>query len=226
MATMTLEAVPAIDLVTERVRTGPIEVPMLRAISIPRRATEKPIIPEEPCCASVCKTLNNIIENRERLLERAVETGAHTRRTFRGEIYEMEALKQHRYILKLDNICKCAEESKKIDIGKIPLKPDVPIIREKEGIEIRIPSPRTIRRRHLTEKSIVPTHNACCPKVCEILNNEIDKTDKILDTIELRGGLMATHKNARYEAYAHKANALKDYRKNLDIKTGCKCVKT
>lgn len=223
---MTLETVPAIDLVTERVRTGPIEVPMLRAISIPRRATEKPIIPEEPCCADVCKTLNNIIENRERLLERAVETGAHTHRTFRAEIYEMEALKQHRYTLKLNKVCECTKMVEKVDISKIPLKPEVPIIRRKEGLEIRLPSPRTIRRRHLAEKSIPATQDACCPKACEILNNDIDKTDKILDTIELRGGLMATHKNARYEAYTHKANALKDYRRNLNIRTGCKCVKT
>ncbi len=130
----------------------------------------------------------------------------------------MEALKQHRYTLKLNNICKCAEESKKIDISKIPLKPEVPIARDKEGIEIRLPSPRTIRRRHLTERSIPATQDACCPKACEILNNDIDKTDKILDTIELRGGLMATHKNARYEAYTHKANALKDYRRDLNTK--------
>lgn len=223
---MVLEEVSAIDLVTERVRTGPIEVPMLRAISIPRRAAEKPVIPEEPCCADVCKILNQIIENREKLLERAVETGAHTHRTFRAEIYEMEALKQHRYTLKLNNICECAKTAEKVDISKLPLKPEVPIIREKEGLEIRVPSPRTIRKRHITEKSIPTTHNACCPKACEILNNDIDNTDKMLDTIELRGGLMATHKNARYEAYAHKANALKDYRRNLTIRTNCKCVKS
>lgn len=222
---MTVEVVPAVDIVTEKVRTGPIELPMLSVITIPRRSAEKPFIPEEPCCADVCKALNDIIGNREKLLERSVETGAHTHRTFRGEVYELEALKQHRYTLKLNNICECAKTAEKVDISKIPLKPEVPIIRGKEGLEVRLPSPRTMRRRHLAEKSIPATHNACCPKACEMVNNDIGKTDKILDTIELRGGLMATHKNARYEAYAHKANALKDYRRNLGIRTNCKCMK-
>lgn len=203
----------------------------------------RPVIPtEDPCCTNICTTLNNFVENRERTLQKIIKMGGYVEhQRYRQLVYEVEALKNHRATLKITNTCNCVEPVIR-PVSIIPIINErpigaTPIITEKPRVERKktpkehimemalhkAPVPKKIRTRHETEISIPATQNACCLNVCDILNKEIDKTDLILNTMELRGAFQTgLYKTQRYEALAYKANALKDYRDEL--KSKCRCV--
>lgn len=193
----------------------------------------KPVIPtDDPCCANVCRILNNTIDTRERYLDKIVKMGGYVEhQKYRQLVYETEALKNHRALLKVSNSCGCVEETKE-PIGITPIIADKPPRDKKKRTPKeefmykmlhRAPVPKKIRERHGTEVSVPATHDGCCTITCDILNKEIDNTDLILGTMELRGafqkGLYATQ---RYEALAYKANVLKDYR--AELRSACECV--
>lgn len=193
----------------------------------------KPVIPtDDPCCANVCRIINNTIDTKERTLGKVIKMGGYVEyQRYRQLVYETEALKEHRALLKTSNACNCVEEAIK-PIGETPIITEKPIGEKRKKtykehlMEIVLHGaivPKKVRKRHTTEISIPATQNACCPITCDVLNKEIDKTDLILDTIELRGAFeMGLYKTQRYEALAYKANALKDYR--AELRFGCKCV--
>lgn len=193
----------------------------------------RPVIPiDDPCCTNVCKTLNNTIDGREKTLEKIIKMGGYVEyQRYRQLVYETEALKQHRALLKTSNTCNCVEEAIK-PVGVTPIITEKPVGEKRKKtpkehfMEMALhkaPVPKKMRERHETEISIPATQDACCPTTCDILNKEIDKTDLILDTIELRGAFdRGLYKTQRYEALAYKANALKDFR--AELRFGCKCV--
>ena len=205
-----------------------IHVPIPKLIVSEReRRAGVPIIPGDPCCANICETLNEKIDRNRHILDTTVAIGGEKslyKSPYRSLMYQIETLEDHRQDLKDKGSCRCIEETGAVSII-IPLiqaqkaKKVIPIA----GIKLITPSPKKLREPHLREKSIIPSTNACCPESCKILNNEIDITTKILDNMELRGGLEAT-KNLRYEALSAKAFALQDYRVELKNKGSCKCV--
>lgn len=193
----------------------------------------RPVIPtDDHCCANVCRIINNTIDTKERSLDKIIKMGGYVEyQRYRQLVYETEALKQHRALLKTSNTCNCVEEAIK-PIGITPIITEKPVGEKRKktpkeqlmemGLH-RAPVPKKLRERHATERSIPTTHNACCPITCDVLNKEIDNTDLILDTIELRGAYQRDlYKTQRYEALAYKANALKDYRS--DLRSACECV--
>lgn len=204
----------------------------------------RPVIPtDNPCCANVCRIINNTIDTKDRTLGKIIKMGGYVEyQKYRQLVYETEALKEHRALLKTSNACNCVEPVIQ-PVSIIPIingRPigATPIITEKPTGEKRkktpkehlmemalhrAPVPKKVRERHATEISIPATQDSCCPITCDIINKEIDKTDLILDTIELRGAFQRDlYKTQRYEALAYKANALKDYRS--DLRSACKCV--
>ena len=209
-----------------RVHKEPVRIPKM-IVSEKERRAGVPIIPGDPCCAKICKTLNDDIERNRDTLQTIVSLGGE--RIYRSAIYrsleyQIEALEEHRHDLKAKNGCGCIAETGAVSI----IVPLMQVSKVKEGIPIRgikfiTPSVKRLKRTHLGEKSIIPPTNSCCPESCKILNKEIDSAVKILDNMELRGGPEAT-KNPRYEALSSKATVLQDYRSELKNKGSCNCV--
>lgn len=202
---------------------------------------EKSIIPiEDVCCNKLCKDLNNEIFDKEESLGATAQIfiKGETRpfhRSFPSIPYTIEALKDYRYLLHKDNVCKCYEETKEIEaplpvIGGEPQKlissrtgkPVTP-----GGLRYELPV-STIHISHRKDRPIVPTHNGCCTKACDILTREINKMENRLDKMELRGGKffrLRSALNPRYEALAFKTSALQEYRARLTKRGTCECIK-
>jgi len=193
----------------------------------------KSVIPtDDPCCTNVCRILNNTIDYHESNLNKIIKIGGYVEHEkYRQLVYETEALKNHRALLKVSNGCICVEETKE-PIGITPIITERPLgeikkrTRKEEFMYAmlhRAIVPKKIRKRHGTEVSIPATHDGCCTTACDILNKDIDKTDLILGTMELKGAFQSgLYKTKRYEALAYKANVLKDYR--VGLRSACECV--
>lgn len=218
-------SVPNIRKEQLKPRKEPVRISKL-IVSEKERRAGVPIIPGDPCCASICETLNDNIEKSRDVLQTIVSLGGE--RSYRSSIYrsltyQIEALEEHRQDLKDQNSCGCIAETGAVSI----IVPLIQARRAREGgltrgIKFIMPT-KKLKRTHLGEKSIIPPTNSCCPESCKILNKDIDLSTKILDNMELRGGYEAT-KNPRYEALISKAHALQDYRAELKSKGSCKCV--
>lgn len=187
-----------------------------------------PIVPGDPCCANLCEILNNKIERKRDLLNATIiyggGRGLQKSATYRSMMYQIESLENHRQDLKEKGSCGCIAETGAVSII-VPLvqaatKEEIPPV---IGLRLIAPPPKKFRERYLTEKSIIPPTNSCCPTSCNILNKEIDTTSKILDNMELRGGYEAL-KNPRFEALSAKVFSLQDYRTELKNRLSCKCV--
>lgn len=210
----------------EKIISVPKRVPK---IIIPERERKAgiPVIPIDPCCSKVCKTLNDKIEEKRKLLDTSVSVLGGRRlyesRTYRSLMYGIESLEDQRQTLKENNICRCTEDTGAVSII-LPLiqarieKEELPHI----GLRLQVQPPERIREIHREEKSAIPKTNSCCPEACKTLNSEIDDANKTLDDLELRGG-PAIYKNPRYEALTYRSSALQEYRSELK-KDGCKCV--
>lgn len=77
-----------------------------------------------------------------------------------------------------------------------------------------------IRKKPIPVKTIIP-EDVSCIKVCETLNNEIDRMSKVVKKIDNQN-IYGAKRSARVEA--HKMNALEDIRLKLKEKTTCKCI--
>jgi hypothetical protein len=193
-----------------------------------------PIIPPDPCCAKLCKILNDKIDIERKSLNISVSVGGGKgllkSRTYRTLKSMIEALEDHRFNLKDTGTCKCVEEQ--IDSVGVIL-PFIEISKEEESKKIKehIPfsgpklqgrPPEKIREIYRGTKSILPETNSCCPASCKILNKDIDESNKILDNMELRGGPYV-YDNRRYENLSYRTFALQRYRANLKEGNSCKC---
>ncbi len=185
-----------------------------------------PIIPGDSCCAKLCEILNNKIERKRDLLNATITYGGgrglQKSATYRSMMYQIESLENHRQDLKEKGSCGCIAETGAVSII-VPLiqaqtKEEIPPV---IGLRLVAPPPKKLRETYLTEKSIVPPTNSCCPISCNILNNEIDNTKKDLDAILKEG---PEEKNPRFEALSAKAFSLHDYRTELKNRLSCKCV--
>jgi hypothetical protein len=209
-----------------KVRKEPVRIPKI-IVSEKERRAGVPIIPGDPCCASICETLNDNIDKNRDVLQTIVSLGGervYKSAIYRSLTYQIETLEEHRQDLRDQNSCGCIAETGAVSI----IVPLIQAHKAKEGtltrgIKFVTPSVRKLKRTHLGEKSIIPPTNSCCPESCKILNKEIDISTKILDNMELRGGYEAT-KNPRYEALLNKTSALQGYRAELKNKGSCKCV--
>lgn len=190
-----------------------------------------PVIPTDPCCAKICKTLNDTIENKRKLLGDVVTLGGgrglYKSRTYRSLIYGIESLEDHRQKLKDEENCRCTEETGAVSII-LPLinelsKPEEKLPSAIVGPRLVSPPPERVRRIHIGEKHTIPKTNSCCPTSCNILNDDINRMGKILDNMELRGG-PKVYKNPRYEALSFKEFYLQEYRSALKKKESCKCI--
>ena len=224
----------------EAVRIGPL-VP--RFVTAEREHIhEKPVVPtEDGCCNKLCKNLNDEIFAREESLGAVIPVFT------KGELpiykgffsipYAIEALKDYRYLLNDKDICKCYEETKKIE-APLPViggKPETLIsvttgkpIKLAPGVP-RFELPKTLMHLiHRKDKPTIPTHDGCCTKACEILTRQISSMENRIDKIELRGGKAfrpMIGRDPRYEALAFKTYALQEYRSKLTKKGICECLK-
>lgn len=195
-----------------------------------------PVIPEDPCCAKVCRVLNDKIDFEREALNLIVSLeGGRTlyeSRTYRSTVYGIEALEDHRHKLKEKESCRCVEETGAVSIILPLVQATERLEKEKflmknrlpfKGPMFRVPSPERARKIHIKEKPITPPSNNCCTNACKILNDDIDENNKILDNMELTGG-SEVYKNPRYEALSYKNFALQKYRADLKARDSCKCI--
>lgn len=235
--------------VEERKREKEEEEPVFIGPLAPRLVTakkehihEKPITPtENACCNKLCKDLNDEIFNKEGSLGATITTfikGAGvSHRGFPSIPYIIEALKDYRYLLNNNDVCKCYEETKEIEAplpvigGKpsrlISAKTGKPIVLSPDIPRFQLPV-RQVRIAHRKDQPVIPTHNGCCIKACNILTKEISKMENMLDEMELRGGKVfgiVSRVHPRYEALSFKTSALQEYRAKLTKKGICECIK-
>ena len=224
------------------------EGPIFMGPMVPRLDTsekehihEKSIVPiRNGCCKGLCKDLNDEIFEKEESLGATIPTfvkgaGVHYK-GFPSIPYIIEALKDYRYLLDKNNVCKCYEETEKIEsplpvIGGKPeklisAKTGKPIILGPSIPRFQLPI-KQIHIAHRKEKPTVPTHDGCCMEACSILTNMINSMEDRLDQMELRGGkeFAIFSRTARYEALSFKSTALQDYRSKLTKKGVCECIK-
>lgn len=201
---------------------------------------EKSVVPiGDSCCNKLCKHLNDEIFDKEESL------GATAKIYVRGQIgefhrsfpsipYTIEALKDYRYLLHKDNVCKCYEETKEIEaplpvIGGEPQK----LISSRTGkpvtTSLRYELPKSMMHIvHRKDKPTVPTQDDCCAKACEMLTKKIRKMENMIDEMELRSGKSSRPilgSNLRYEALVFKTFALQEYRLKLTKNKTCECIK-
>lgn len=190
-----------------------------------------PVIPSDTCCEKICQTLNDTIENKKNFLSTALSSGESHKLYETGEYrttnYYIDSLESYRQELKDKGACKCVEETGATSIMLPLIQANTIISKPKEYIQepprlkgVITEEQRTIHRK---DKPIIPTTNSCCTQSCKIINDKIDRNNKILDNMELRGGPYV-FKNPRYEALVYRTLSLQDYRKNLIDKGGCKCI--
>lgn len=197
---------------------------------------DKPITPEEPCCNKVCKELNNEIVNREESLGAVriagIRFGEPVYKAYPSIPYDIEVLKDFRYDLRDKGVCKCFEETGEagsilpVIMGEPPKlissKTGKPIRPAKGAPELPAEATRSVYRK---DKAKSPTKDGCCKQTCNILTKEIDKMNKMLDKIELRGAKIADiRRNPRYEALAYKTYMLQQFRRNITKKDICDCI--
>lgn len=217
--------------------------PLYPALPTPEKehSHEKSIVPlGNYCCNKLCKNLNDEIFNKEETLGATAQIYMKGEqqpfyRTFPSIPYAIEALKDYRYLLDTNNVCKCYKETEKIEaplpvIGGSPQK----LISSRTGKPVtsgglRYELPKSmIHLTHRKDKPIVPTHNGCCKEGCDILTNKISKMENMLDKIELRGGKelkLRLGLSQRYEALAYKTFALQEYRTKMTKNNICDCIK-
>lgn len=190
------------------------------------------VIPfDDACCEKVCKSLNDTIDDKKNFLNIALSSGESRKLYDTGEYrttnYAIDSLESYRQELKDKGGCRCIEETGAVSIMLPLIQANTITLKPKEYIQ-ELPRLKGViteeqRAAHRKDKSIIPTTNSCCIKSCKIMNDKIDKNNKILDNMELRGG-PNVFKNPRYEALVYRTLSLQDHRKNLIDKGGCKCI--
>lgn len=226
---------PTKPIISKPIVSKPIVPKIRKKPTIPVFVPEKermagvPVIPGDPCCAKVCKALNDTVDRNARILDTVVSMGGtQENKTYRYMLYGRESLEDHRQNLKDKEACRCIEETGAVSI-MVPLIRAIEVTEDKQLVisrgaigTLRARPPEAIRTVHRGERPIVPTENSCCSNTCKLLNNEIDTNNKILDQMELRGG-PAVYKNPRYEALSYKTFHLQEHRGELKRKDSCKC---
>ena len=217
--------------------------PLYPALPTPEKehSHEKSIVPiGNYCCNKLCKNLNDEIFDKEETLGGTAQIYMKGEqqpfyRSFPSIPYSIEALKDYRYLLDMNNVCKCYKETEETEaplpvIGGSPQK----LISSRTGKPVttgglRYELPKSmIHLAHRKDKPTVPTHNGCCTEACNILTKKISKMENMLDKIELRGGKelkLRLGLSQRYEALAFKTFALQEYRAKLTKKKICECIK-
>ena len=216
--------------------------PLYPALPTPEKehSHEKSIVPVgNYCCNKLCKNLNDEIFDKEETLGGTAQIYMKGEqqpfyRSFPSIPYAIEALKDYRYLLDKNNVCKCYRETEEIGaplpvIGGSPQR----LISSRTGKPVtsgglRYELPKSmIHIAHRKDKPIVPTHDGCCRDACDILTKKISKMENMLDKIELRGGKELKLKlglSQRYEALAFKTFALQEYRTKMTKNSICECV--
>ncbi len=64
----------------------------------------------------------------------------------------------------------------------------------------------------------------CCAKLCEILNNKIERKKNLLNTTVALGGGRSLYKSATYRSLMYQIETLEDHRHDLKDKGNCRCI--
>lgn len=226
--------------------------PLYPALPTPEKehSHEKSFVPiGNYCCNKLCKHLNNEIFNKEETLGATVQVymkgvREHLYRSFPSIPYTIEALKDYRYLLHENNICKCYKETEKTEsplpvIGGNPQK----LISSRTGKPVtsgglRYELPKSMLHKvHMKDRPIIPTHDGCCTEVCDILTKKIDKMEHKIDRMEAeneyrmifdrlskRPFLPRLQGDLIYESLVYKSSALQEYRSKLKKNNICECT--
>ncbi len=98
-------------------------------------------------------------------------------------------------------------------------KPSFPKVHKEP---VRIPKMIVSEKERRAGVPIIPG-DPCCAKICEILNNDIDKNRDILQTTVALGG-EKIYRSAIYRSLTYHIEALEEHRQDLKDQNGCGCV--
>lgn len=98
-------------------------------------------------------------------------------------------------------------------------KPSVPRVRKEP---VRIPKMIVSEKERRAGVPIIPG-DPCCAKVCETLNDNIDKTREILQTTVSIGG-EKIYRSAIYRSLTYQIEALEEHRQDLKDQNSCGCI--
>lgn len=108
---------------------------------------------------------------------------------------------------------KAEEKPKEEDILKVPKTRRIP----------KLPISISERKERPAGVPIVPG-DACCSKVCETLNDKIDRMRDLLSFSVAIGGGKSLYKSTTFRTLTHGIEALEDYRQDIKEKGDCSCI--
>lgn len=98
-------------------------------------------------------------------------------------------------------------------------KPSVPKVRKEP---VRIPKIIVSEKERRAGVPIIPG-DPCCAKICETLNNNIDRNRDVLQTTVALGG-ERIYKSAIYRSLIYQIEALEEHRQDLKDQNSCGCI--
>lgn len=98
-------------------------------------------------------------------------------------------------------------------------KPSVPKIRKEP---VRIPKMIVSEKERRAGVPIIPG-DPCCAKICEILNDDIDRNRDVLQTTVSLGG-EKIYRSAIYRSLIYHIEALEEHRQDLKDQKSCQCI--
>lgn len=87
---------------------------------------------------------------------------------------------------------------------------------------VRIPKIIVSEKERRAGVPIIPG-DPCCAKICEILNDNIEKSRDVLQTTVALGG-ERVHKSAIYRSLIYQIEALEEHRQDLRDQNSCGCI--
>lgn len=87
---------------------------------------------------------------------------------------------------------------------------------------VRIPKMIVSEKERRAGVPIIPG-DPCCAKVCQILNDDIDRNRDVLQTTVALGG-ERIYKSAIYRSLIYQIEALEEHRQDLRDQNGCGCI--
>lgn len=98
-------------------------------------------------------------------------------------------------------------------------KPSVPKVCKEP---VRIPRIIVSEKERRAGVPIIPG-DPCCAKICETLNNDIDRNRDVLQTTVALGG-ERIYKSAIYRSLTYQIEALEEHRQDLKDQKSCQCI--
>ncbi len=102
---------------------------------------------------------------------------------------------------------------------KVEEKPSIPRVHKEP---VRIPRMIVSEKERRAGVPIIPG-DPCCAKICETLNDNIDKNRDTLQTIVSLGG-ERIYKSAIYRSLVYQIEALEEHRQDLKDQNSCQCI--